>query len=269
MRIVATLIAVVLTTGSAWAAAQEDASPFDPRAVVARSFENLYGYSSVQDLDIRSVDGGGRVFTRSARMARRGVTDGSNRMLIRLLGPGELRGVGLLLSERPDLTYDAFLYQPSLRRVRRVSVAQRQDAFFGTDLWFEDLESKRAAQWHATLLREDRVMERPVWMLELRPDGIPSGYERIVASFDRALPVMLRAEFYRGGKRVKELEIDPARIVEKGGHFIPLLTRIQGASGSETVVEIAAVDLRDALPEALFTSASLELGDEDRDARVR
>jgi hypothetical protein len=193
--------------------------------------------------------------------------DGLNRMLVRFLSPGDLRGIGLLLLEREDFSYDAFLFQPALARVRRVSVAQRSDAFFGTDVFFEDLEGKRPEQWRAQLLRAETAAGRPALVIELRPNGIPSGYDRVVGWFDRELPVMLRAEFYRDGKLLKQLEVDPARIRRVGGYFVPGLLRFGRDDGSVTTVEVPEVELRAALPDELFTQSVLEFGDERLDLR--
>jgi hypothetical protein len=245
----------------------EDAAAPDPQAIVARAFQNLYGFTSVQQIEIRARRGDGREVLRSVQVARRGASAGLNRMLVRFIGPGDLRGIGLLLLERSDFSYDAFLYQPALARVRRVSVAQRSDAFFGTDVCFEDLEGKRAGQWRARLLRAEAVSGRPALVIELLPTGIPSGYERVVGWFDRELPVMLRAEFFRDGRQLKAFEIDPLRILRVGAYWVPGLMTFRRADGSVTTVEIPAVELRDALPDELFTQSVLEFGDERLDLR--
>jgi Outer membrane lipoprotein-sorting protein len=261
------IICVGLAGVGTGATPAEDAASPNPQAIVARAFQNLYGFTSVQRVEIRARRGDGREYLRSVQVARRGASDGLNRMLVRFLGPGDLRGIGLLLLERPDFSYDAFLYQPALARVRRVSVAQRADAFFGTDVFFEDLEGKRSAQWRARLLRAETVAGRPALVIELQPNGIPSGYDRVVGWFDRELPLMLRAEFYRGGQKVKDLEIDPKRILQVGSYYVPGLMTFRRADGSVTTVEIPEVDLRDALPDDLFTQSVLEFGDERLDLR--
>jgi hypothetical protein len=245
----------------------EDAASPNPQAIVARAFRNLYGFTSVQRVEIRARRGDGQEYLRSVQVARRGASSGLNRMLVRFLGPGDLRGIGLLLLERQDFSYDAFLYQPALARVRRVSVAQRSDAFFGTDVFFEDLEGKRPDQWRARLLRAEAVGGRPALVIELQPNGIPSGYDRVVGWFDRELPLMLRAEFYRDGKQLKALEVDPKRILRVGEFYVPGLMTFRRADGSVTTVEIPEVDLRDALPDELFTQSVLEFGDERLDMR--
>jgi hypothetical protein len=104
-------------------------------------------------------------------------------------------------------------------------------------------------------------------VIELRPSGIASGYDRVVGWFDRELPVMLRAEFHRGGRRVKDLEIDPKQILEVGGYHVPARMTFRRADGSVTTVEIPEVELRSTLPDELFTQSVLEFGDERLDLR--
>ena len=53
-----------------------------------------------------------------------------------LYAPNDLKGAGVLNFrytplENPD---DSYMYLPELRRVRRISVANRSDAFWGTDI---------------------------------------------------------------------------------------------------------------------------------------
>jgi hypothetical protein len=246
-----------------------DAAPGPvPSEIVARTFENLYGFSSIQRVEIRARPKDGQAFLRRAQVLRRGADEGLNRMLVRFLGPGDLRGIGLLLLERPDLTYDAFLYQPALRRVRRVTIAQRQDSFFGTDLSFEDLEARRAAQWSTELVERAEVAHREAWVIELTPRGVPSGYERIVGWFDRELPVLLRAEFHRNGRRIKTLAIEPDAIRKIEGHYVPTEMEFRGESGSVTRVRIPEIDVLESIPSEKFTTSALEFGDERSDRRL-
>ena len=79
---------------------------------------------------------------------------------------------------------------------------------------------------------------------------------------------MLRAEFYRQGKQLKVMEVDASRIVEIDGYFVPSRMTFRGAAKSVTVVEISEIDMREELPDELFSSTALEFGDDRRDARA-
>jgi hypothetical protein len=266
-RVIAYWVAFALATHAARAV--EDSSPFDPEEIVARTFENLYGFSSVQQVEISSGSPDGRKFVRSAQVIRAGASNGLNRMLIRFSRPADLRGVGILLRERDNFQYDAFLYQPILKKVRRVSMYQRHDAFFGTDLAFEDLEGKRSSQWDARLIRSEMKLGRKAWVIEMTPVGIPSGYAKMIGWFDQEKPVVVRFEFYlkeNSGERFKIVDMDPARVVEKGGYYIPTHLKFAGSQGTETIVRISEIEIRESFPNSRFSPAALERGSERADA---
>lgn len=267
----AVLFALVLgftLASTRFLSAAEDATPIDAQEIVARTFENLYGFNSVQQVEITSGAAGRETFTRSAQVIRAGTAAGLNKMLVRFTGPPDLRGIGLLLLEQENFQYDAFLYQPILKKVRRVSVYQRHDQFFGTDLAFEDLEGKRADQWSARWLRSEELLGRKTWVIELRPREFPSGYDRIVGWFDRARPVVVRFEFYRAGERLKTIDFDPGAVVDRQGFAIPTSLALLGAGGSRTGVEVSEIEIRDSFPRNRFSASSLERGDVKRDAAV-
>ena len=247
----------------------EDSSPIDPRKIVDRAFNNLYGFSSVQQVEISSGSVSGQKFVRSAQVIRQGAAHGLNRILVRFNGPPDLRGVGILLRERENFQYDAFLYQPILKKVRRVSVYQRHDAFFGTDLAFEDLEAKRASQWDARLIRTEMKLGRKAWVIEMTPIGFPSGYAKLVGWFDQEIPVVVQFEFFLKGDsetRYKVVAMDPAGVVEKAGYYVPTLLEFSGVRGTRTVVRISDVEIRDSFPQSRFSPSALERGSEHSDA---
>ncbi len=248
----------------------EDSPLINPHQIVTTTFNNLYGFSSIQQVEVSTGTAArGDTFTRSAQVIRVGAANGLNRMLVRFKGPMDLRGVGILLSERDNFQYDAFMYQPTLKKVRRVSVYQRHDQFFGTDLSFEDLEGKRASQWNARLLRSEVMLGRNTWVIELTPIGFPSGYEKIVGWFDQEVPVIVHFEYIlkgMGDTVHKAVDLDPGYVVEKDGYFIPTHLKFSGSQGTETVVRISDIEVHESFPKSLFSPSSLERGGVRSDA---
>lgn len=246
-------------------AVREDSEPPSAREIVDRAFANLYGFNSIQIVTITAGPESQR-FTRSAQVIRSAANSDLNRMLVRFLGPPDMRGTGLLLLENDSFQYDVFLYQPAFNKVRRVSVYQRRDRFFGTDLAFEDLEGKRSEQWGVNMLRSERVGDRDSYVIQLKPEGFPSGYERVVMWFDREKPVMLQAEFYRDGRLFKTAKMPANRVVEQGGFFVPTRLEFSANESEKTIVEISSIELLDSIPDARFSLTALETGNDRRDA---
>ena len=135
-----------------------------------------------------------------------------------LYAPNDLKGAGVLNFrysplENPD---DSYMYLPELRRVRRISVANRSDAFWGTDIDIDSIWAFNAkpGYWTWRVLGEKQVLmaahsghyqdrdvwgaapdgksgtmsfmwsdkvnweKRPVWVIE----GIPTGYNQYAYS---------------------------------------------------------------------------------------
>ncbi len=249
----------------------EDAQPPhvaapDIEQTVRRAFDNLYGFSSIQDVTF-TAHTSDQEFQRSAQVIRQSASVGLNRMLVRFGYPQEMRDLGILLRERPTFEYDVFVYQPSLKKVRRVSLYQRGDRFFGTDLAFEDLEGKRAPQWKPRFLREDSLDGRPALVVELTPNGFPSAYARLIAWFDRELPTISRIEFYKGPELLKTARIPTENVIEKDGFYIPTRMEFSSGAGTMTVLEVSRIELLERVPTERFTTTALEFGDTKRDAR--
>ncbi len=79
-----------------------------------------------------------------------------------LFEPNDLKGAGVLVNrymaiESPD---DSYMYLPELRRVRRISVANRSDAFWGSDYDLDSLWgfNSKVSYWTFRLLGEKEVL---------------------------------------------------------------------------------------------------------------
>jgi len=99
-----------------------------------------------------------------------------------LYAPNDLKGTSALTFRylAPNLPDDSYFYSPELRRVRRVGIANRSDAFWGTDM---DLDSfwgfaAKVSFWTFRLLAEKEILgvvhagkygQRDAWCAQ--PDG--------------------------------------------------------------------------------------------------
>jgi hypothetical protein len=260
------MLAAALVSNAAWAA--EDALPEAPPAeqLLDRAFRNLYDADFVQVVRITSRSRTGREWSQLLQITRK-QTAGPGRALVRFLGPPDLRGTSLLVIENESRHDDVFLYLPAFERTRRISSAQRSDAFFGTDLTYEDLEPKRAEDYETRLLGDEAVAGVPCRLVEARPrPGIESQYERTVYAIDPQRSVVLRAEYQRQGSPWKRLETDPAAIREVEGRQLPFRARVANPSqGTETRFETESYELQAFIADSVFTETNLAWGDEERD----
>jgi len=241
------------------------------RARVERAFDRTFQQPGVRRIELLVARNGREVARRTFELAHRREGRGA-RSLVRFVDPEYLRGHALLMvdgggGEPPD----TWLYQPEERRPRRVGVAQRGDAFYGSDLSFEDLERPHWERW--------RVAERgpadEAGLACLVLDAWPppgSQYGRLRVWLATAPGAVVRIDFFgRAGVRseaaqppLKRLRVDLASAEPEQGFLrvrrieVEVLGR---AARTELVVERMAID--PGIPASVFSATRLEREGED------
>jgi hypothetical protein len=245
------------------ASAAADAPPVDPTALLSQVYQSLYGADCSQVLRLTSKSPQSRPVSRKLSILRK-YTEPPPRALIRFSEPPDIRGASLLVIEHPTRDADVFLYLPAFDRTKRITAAQRFDAFFGTNLTYEDLEPKSVADFEVRALGPDRVGTLECLRLELRPrPGVESQYDRSVACVETARSVILWIDYELKGRPHKRLEVDPESIRLASGRHLAFRSRVQShATGAETEIAVEAYEAGPRLPDSLFTIPHLELGDE-------
>jgi hypothetical protein len=73
--------------------------------------------------------------------------------------------MAIMSIEQKERDDDSFVYLPSLGKVRRISSAQRADAFLGSDLTFGDLERLRVEDYVVESMTEAEIRgEEALWL---------------------------------------------------------------------------------------------------------
>jgi hypothetical protein len=253
-------VAALLAPGSGAAAEAPDAAPAE---LLSRTWDNLYGVDSAQVLRLTSKSPQGRAVTRKLWIVRK-YSAPPPRALIRFLEPSDVRGTSMLVIERETRDSDVFLYLPAFQRTKRITAAQRFDAFFGTNLTYEDLEPKRPQDFEVRALGTDGAGELRCERLDVRPrPGVESQYEHTVFCIEPQRAVILWADYTVKGSTAKRLETDPWSIRRVGDRHLPFRARLRThATGFETEIAVEEHEARPELPDSVFTIPHLELGDE-------
>lgn len=120
--------------------------------------------------------------------------------------PADVKGTAFLShthSRRPD---DQWLYLPALKRVKRISSANKSGPFMGSEFAYEDLTSQEIDKYTYTWLRDEALDGRAAFVIERIPTYQHSGYTRQLAWIDQDWYQPLKVEFYdRKGDLLKTL----------------------------------------------------------------
>src|SRR6185436_2796683 len=127
------------------------------------------GFSTWKDrtLEATMTTYSGGSLTRSRDMIVSEQTDprGEHRTFMNFTGPADVQGTRFLHLSPRGAADQQWLYTPTVRRVRRLGEAQREENFFGADLSYRDLELLvRIQQWNdaestATLAEKDETVD--------------------------------------------------------------------------------------------------------------
>lgn len=227
-----------------------------------------------------------RISSRSAQREReidvyeRRYPDGAERAIVFVRAPAELRNVAFLSISTKGKSAEQWLYLPTHKRVRKITMSTRTEAFVSSDLTFHDLDLLgEMPRWSGTdisaqLRSEERIDDVPCHAIDMQPQRDDISYRRIVLWLGRDDLVARQIELYKeapasgwfggGGadangkptKRIRQRDITPAG-------KIPVARRIDVetiATGTRTEIEIVAVEHDQGLPDSLFTQRALELG---------
>jgi len=251
-------ISCAIAFGAVADASAQSAKP-SSASVLSAAFENRYAIDAISRVELVMRNGSGEEQRRKVHYVTKMIKQRLH-SIARLTAPEYLRGMTILIIEQRDRSHDAFAYLPSLGKTRRVTTAQKGDAFFGSDLTYEDLERKHIDEFE---LGELAVAEREgeaVYRIDaaLVRKGNYARVEFDVAQSDGAILV---TRYY---KRQDEspyriLEAPRASMIEQAGHVLPTRLFVRDAlRGSSTEVLITAFRINASIPDRIFTVATLE-----------
>jgi predicted RND superfamily exporter protein/outer membrane lipoprotein-sorting protein len=176
-----------------------------------------FGDSDVQ-LEMVLRNSAGRESTRSLAITTFEVADESvgDKSLVVFDSPNDIKGTALLSHARildPD---DQWLYLPALKRVKRISSANKSGPFVGSEFAFEDFTALELNKYDYDWLREETLGDLQTDVVERTPRYENSGYSRQISWVDQEVFQVRKVEFYdRRGDLLKTLVLADYR--EYGG----------------------------------------------------
>ncbi|MEM0942356.1 MAG: outer membrane lipoprotein-sorting protein [Pseudomonadota bacterium] len=228
----------------------------------ADSTDAGFGTSSVR-LTMTLSDPAGRTTTREMQIDTR-EKEGPGRgdkQLIQFFSPPDVAGTALLSHAKILDQDDQWLYLPGLRRVKRISSANKSGPFVGSEFAFEDLTASELGKYDYTYLEtiEDPVTGLALDVVECVPRYARSGYAKLHCYTDREIFQSRRIEFFdRGGRLLKTLELGDYRQSPEGYWRSHEQTMTNHLTGKTTVLRFEDFDFGVSLGERDFEPSILD-----------
>jgi len=189
------------------------------------------------------------------------------KMVVFFTEPANIRDTALLTFDYddPDKDDDQWLYLPALKKVRRISSADRGDYFMGTDFTFEDMkQTPELADYHWKLLGSKTVDGQDCWMVEGTPVSADVmrelGYSKMVQYVRKDNDLTIAVDYWdQAGRELKHLHVSELKQIQ--GIWSPLKVEMDNVqSHHRTTLEFSDQHYNTGLKDRMFTQRTLKRG---------
>ena len=259
MLVASLALAFATTVSSEGQSAPVAAASDTSESVLAAAFWSRYAADTNSNIELVMRSVSGREQSRHIQLVTK-MIEGRLNSIGRLRAPEYLRGMTILTIEKDGGSHDAFVFLPSLGKVRRITTAQKGDAFFGSDVTYEDLERRRVEEFDLDALETAELYGEAVYVIRgaLIRKGNYSRAEFVVAQSDGAILVN---RYYKRGQEspYRVITASRATMVRQGGHVLPTRLIVSNElRGTTTEVLIRNLRVNPPLDDRIFTVATLE-----------
>ena len=138
----------------------------------------------------------GEKSTRNLRTKNLEVEGDGDKSLVIFDKPRDVKGTALLNFTHKTGTDDQWLYLPALKRVKRISSANKSGSFMGSEFAYEDVTSQELEKYTYKWIRDETVDGMQYFVFERYPAYKNSGYTRQVVWLDKKEYRQLKIDFF-------------------------------------------------------------------------
>ncbi len=124
------------------------------------------------------------------------VKEDGDKILIIFNRPPDIKGTAVLNYSHKIDNDDQWIYLPALKRVKRISVANKSGSFVGSEFAYEDIVSQEVEKYTYRWLRDDVYDGQLCFIIERYPVYANSGYTRQVVWIDQSEYRTLKVNYY-------------------------------------------------------------------------
>lgn len=136
------------------------------------------------------------------------VSDDGDKSILVFDRPRDLKGTAILTHSHRIEADDQWLFLPALKRVKRISSADKSGPFMGSEFAYEDLSSQEVEKFRYNYLRDELLDNQPCFVVERIPKDPKSGYSKQVVWFDQLHYRPMRITYYdRKGDLLKTMHL--------------------------------------------------------------
>lgn len=185
--------------------------------------------------------------------------DLGDKSLIVFDSPRDVEGTAFLSHTKVNEPDDQWLFLPALKRVKRISSANKSGPFVGSEFAYEDMTSQEVKKYTYKWLRDETLNGDDCFVVERYPVYENSGYTRQIAWIDKTEYRPMKVEFYdRKDSLLKTLVLSDYKKYQDQYWRAHTLTMENEQTQKSTVLTFDEYQLGVDLNESAFTPARLK-----------
>jgi len=180
---------------------------------------------------------------------------GTEQSFTEYLAPARERGTKML-----KLADQLWTYSPSTDRTILIAGHMLRQSVMGSDLSYEDFMEEPLLHklYSAEVVGEDTVLDRSCWVLDLKAVKDDVSYASRKIWVDKGRDIALKEErFAKGGKLLKTTEVKSVKKIQNRWVAELVLFKDALKQGKGTEFYLDSIDFETAIPEIIFSKASL------------
>ncbi len=202
-RLALTLVALTLVLGFVGTVHSTDAQAASAEEIMARSLRAFHyaGNDAKGRLTMELIDRDGGKRVRVLTMLRRNQEGrnqeggGDQKYFMYFHEPGDVRRLTFMVWKYPTREDDRWIFVPAVDLIRRIAAEDKYSSFVGSDFSHEDVSGRDVAEDTHTLLREEKLGGRAVFVIESVPREAAAFTKRI-SWIDKENLLPLKEEYY-------------------------------------------------------------------------
>jgi len=210
-------------------------------------------------MELIDPDGGKRV--RDMTMLRRNQEEGgAQKYFMYFHEPGDVRRLTFMIWKYLSRDDDRWIYVPAIDLIRQIAAEDKYSSFVGSDFSHEDVSGRDVAEDTHAILREEKLGDRDVIVIESAPRD-EAAFSRRISWIDKENHLPLQEEYYDAQNKLQRVftaDVIENITVGEGGekHVYPTImkrTMKNVRTGHRTEVTVMSVSYDLGLEDADFT----------------
>ena len=238
------------------------------RAIMEKVDARDDGDNGLSDMQMTLIDKHGSKRVREIRARMKDFGKDTYRIMF-FISPPDVKDTGFLTYDFDDPAKDddQWLYLPALRKTKRIASSDKSGSFMGSDFNYSDMTSRNLTDYDYTMLKEDEVDGKKVWLIQALPRTKKvideTGYTKSVLFVRQDNYVVIRAvSWVSESDRLKYMEVTKLELIDKTWVATELqMTTKQGKiTLHKTILSYSNVKFNQQHSPDLFTVRRLEKG---------